>query len=225
MTISHSQTTQAEAMDPFALAGRITELRRGTFELIDQMLDGGLQADPTLSSAAVSLHTAANALGAARQELNAAQDPPPPSQEAAIVLALAATALPFTSSTAEEVECWLRTLRVDGGVADALQSLGVSEMALQPGSGNGSSGPRVPGSKRASEVTDLAAALAHDRGASVYTTLDVLFALFEYYGLPFDRALYERGITRKQLLARLAEQDRAQASASHPFPSGEIPRG
>ena len=213
--IGHPNSTQFQAVDPGVLASRVTELRRNTFDLINTVLDGHLQADPAFASAAVSLQTAANALGAAHHELSSAQGPLGPSQEAAIVLALAATALPFTSSSAEEVECWLRTLRVDGGVAEAFQSLGVVEMSLQPGSGDGSSLPRKPEADPASEVTAHAAALAQERGASFFTTLDVLFALFEYYGQPIDRGLYERGISREQLLARLSVQDTEQESASY----------
>jgi hypothetical protein len=217
------ETTKPQAVDARVLRERVSELRKGTFHLIDAMLDGGLQADPAFASSAVSLQTAAEALGAAERGLKTAQAPPRPSQEAAIVLALAATALPFASSTAEEVECWLRVLRVDGGVAKALQSLGVAEMALQAGSGDGSSEPREPGTDPASEVTDRAASLAYERGRSFFTTLDVLFALFETYGQPFDRALYERGITRDQLLASLTPME--QETVSSPIASGEIHRG
>ena len=203
----HLTTTQLQAADPGVLAARVTELRQETFALIDAMHDGSLEANPAFASAAVGLHAAANALGEAQRELNAADRP---SQEAAIVLSLAATALPFTSSPAEEAECWLRALRVDGGVAKALESLGVGEMSLEQGSPDDPSLPRQPAPDGASaDVADRAADFARKRAASVFTTLDVLFALFERYDLLIDRALYERGITREQLLARVVEQEAA----------------
>ena len=49
------------------------------------------------------------------------------SQDAAIVLALADTAVPYACSIEDEAERWVRVLRVHGQVGRALQSLGVGE--------------------------------------------------------------------------------------------------
>ena len=54
-----------------------------------------------------------------------------PSQDAAIVLALADTAVPFASSPEDEAERWVRVLRLHGLVGTALQSLGVGEAPLE----------------------------------------------------------------------------------------------
>ena len=52
------------------------------------------------------------------------------SQDAAIVLALAETAIPFATSVEDEAERWVRLLRLHGQVGLALQSLGVGEAPL-----------------------------------------------------------------------------------------------
>src|SRR5256885_4504330 len=52
------------------------------------------------------------------------------SQDAAIVLALAETAIPFAVSREDEAERWVRLLRLHGQVGLALQSLGVGEAPL-----------------------------------------------------------------------------------------------
>src|SRR3954452_14901276 len=53
------------------------------------------------------------------------------SQDAAIVLALAETAIPFAISAEDEAERWVRVLRLHGQVGQALQALGVGEAPLQ----------------------------------------------------------------------------------------------
>src|SRR4051794_41974719 len=52
------------------------------------------------------------------------------SQDAAIVLALAETAIPFAVSREDEAERWVRLLRLHGQVGLALQALGVGEAPL-----------------------------------------------------------------------------------------------
>ena len=54
----------------------------------------------------------------------------PLSQDAALVTALAGTAMPFAHSTEDQVERWLRALRLHGRVGAAMQALGVGEAAL-----------------------------------------------------------------------------------------------
>src|SRR3954462_10361996 len=54
----------------------------------------------------------------------------PLSQDAALVVALAGTAIPFAHSAEDEAERWLRVLRLHGQVGVALQGLGVGEAPL-----------------------------------------------------------------------------------------------
>ena len=50
--------------------------------------------------------------------------------DAAIALGIASTAMPFARTPEEEVERWLRVLRLHGQVGITLQALGVSEVPL-----------------------------------------------------------------------------------------------
>ena len=128
------------------------------------------------------------------------------SPDAAIVLGLADTAVPFAFSPEDEAERWVRVLRLHGWVGAALQSLGVGEAPLataaQPAS------VRLLRSRPLGEdvvqmVTQRAHEFATGRGAGAVCTVDVLFALFAVYGKTFDRALYVRGTSREELIERL----------------------
>jgi hypothetical protein len=139
------------------------------------------------------------------------------SQDAAIVLALAETAIPFATSAEDEAERWVRVLRLHGQVGGALQALGVGEAPLstlaQP------SAVRVLRSRPLGEdpVQDVAQAarrFARGRGARAVATVDVLFAVFEVYGRTFDRALYIRGTSREELIERLATEAEVEAGAA-----------
>src|SRR3954462_15379862 len=52
------------------------------------------------------------------------------SQDAAIVLGLAGTAMSFSHSREDEAERWVRVLRMHGRVGEVLQALGVPEAPL-----------------------------------------------------------------------------------------------
>jgi hypothetical protein len=130
------------------------------------------------------------------------------SQDAAIVLALAETAIPFAISAEDEAERWVRLLRLHGQVGSALQSLGVGEAPLQT-----IAQPhavrvlrsRPLGEDPVTDVTLAARRLASRRGARAAATVDVLFAVIGVYGKTFDRALYIRGTSVEELISRLAE--------------------
>ena len=128
------------------------------------------------------------------------------SQDAAIVLALAGTAVPFACSPEDEAERWVRVLRLHGQVGNALQSLGVGEAPLET---TAQPAPVRQLSKRAhgEDIVEVVSTRAHEfatsRAASAVCTVDVLFALFSVYGKTFDRALYIRGTSRDELVERL----------------------
>jgi hypothetical protein len=128
------------------------------------------------------------------------------SQDAAIVLALADTAVPFAASPEDEAERWVRVMRLHGWVGTVLQSLGVGEAPLET--------PAQPSSVRllrrrplGEDVVEMVTQRAHElalgRGAGAVCTVDILFALFAVYGKTFDRALYVRGTSREELIERL----------------------
>jgi hypothetical protein len=129
------------------------------------------------------------------------------SQDAAIVLALADTAVPFAHSPEDEAERWVRVMRMHGQVGAALQSLGVGEAPLET--------PAQPASVRllrrrplGEDVVEMVTVKARDfavgRGSATVCTIDVLFGLLAVYGKVIDRALYIRGATREELIERLA---------------------
>jgi hypothetical protein len=131
------------------------------------------------------------------------------SQDAAIVLALAETAIPFAASREDEAERWVRVLRMHGQVGGVLQGLGVGEAPLatiaEPAADRSDRGRT-----QVEAVGAAACRYAAGRGAKLVSTVDVLFAVFEVYGSAFDRALYVRGTSREELLERLVSApDRA----------------
>jgi hypothetical protein len=129
--------------------------------------------------------------------------------DAAMVLGIASTAIPFARTPEDEAERWLRILRLHGEVGAALQGLGVSEDSLR------SSREQVDG-ERYSEatnpehrdvvalVTDEAVRVAHSRGAAGVGTIDVLMAVMQVYGTVFERALRAHGTDADEVLERLA---------------------
>ena len=135
--------------------------------------------------------------------------PPQPlelSQDAAIVLALARTAVPFARTYEEEAERWLRVLRMHGQVGCALQALGVGEAPLEAPADGPPPARRLLALRltdMVEQVTSRAFFFARRRGARAVGTVDVLFAVLYLYDRAFDRELYRRGASREELLARL----------------------
>lgn len=129
----------------------------------------------------------------------------PLSQDAALIVALAGTAMPFAHSAEDEAERWLRALRLHGQVGSTLQALGVGEAPLTTGSERSDEPTGTPplGPDALDELTRRAAELAAARHADAIGTADLLFAVMDTYGKLFDRALYLRGTSREELAERL----------------------
>jgi hypothetical protein len=125
--------------------------------------------------------------------------------DAAIVLGIASTAMPFARTPEAQVERWLRLLRLHGQVGTALQALGVSEGALpEPGAAEAVDQRAGAGDSEAvAHVTEHAVRVAGERGAHAITTADVLIAVMQVYGEDFDRALRAHGSDRDEVLERL----------------------
>jgi hypothetical protein len=151
--------------------------------------------------------------------------------DAAIALGIASTAMPFARTPDDEVERWLRVLRLHGQVGIALQAIGVSEVPLagaDEGTGHaagsaaaaasavtvGNPGnPGNPGSAGNAEradrdavtrVTEHAVRIADERHQRALTTTDILLAVMHVYGEGFDRVLQVHGTDREEVLERLA---------------------
>jgi hypothetical protein len=130
----------------------------------------------------------------------------PLSQDAALVVALAGTAMPFAHSAEDEAERWLRALRLHGQVGASLQALGVGEAPLMTGTEHEHSeghGTPTLGPDVLDEVTRRASEFATAREAGTVGTPDLMFAVLDVYGKLFDRALYLRGTSREELVERL----------------------
>ena len=127
------------------------------------------------------------------------------SADAAIVLALAETAVPFAASPEDEAERWVRVLRLHGQVGAALQALGVGEAPLEsPAQSRASrAARRRAGDDVVGTVARRAARLAIARESDTIATVDLLFGVFDVYRGAFDRALYIRGTTREELIEHL----------------------
>lgn len=142
----------------------------------------------------------------------------PLSEDAALVLALAGTAIRFADSPESEAEHWLRILRMHGEVGSAMQGLGVGEKALQPAeSPPGSSTQRFRrgGDNMAELVRTSAAENAVVRGSALVGTVDILQAVAAMYGSYFEDVLYARGSTYAELSERLSEAPEERSAARH----------
>jgi hypothetical protein len=134
--------------------------------------------------------------------------------DAAMVLGIAATAIPFARTPEDEAERWLRVLRLHGEVGTVLQSLGVSEDAIGAQSENGHGDPRLRAADEGERRRDVialvgesAAQIAAGRGAAGVATTDVLMALLKVYGSVFERALRAHGTDSDEVLERLGQPE------------------
>jgi hypothetical protein len=135
---------------------------------------------------------------------------PAPDTDAAMVLGMAATAMPFARSREDQAERWLRILRLHGEAGAALQALGVSEGPLESAHRGEDDGRGDRASEIApdviAKVTESAMALSSERAAQALGTTDVLRAVMRVYGSEFDRVLQVHGTDRDEVLERLGQQ-------------------
>jgi hypothetical protein len=124
--------------------------------------------------------------------------------DAAMVLGIASTAIPFARTREDEAERWLRVLRLHGEVGIALQGLGVSEVNLDADADADADRERTPTASGSSDaVVEHAARVAERRGAPGVTTTDVLIGVMHVYGDVFDRVLRAHGTDHDEVLQRL----------------------
>lgn len=140
----------------------------------------------------------------------------PLSEDAALVLALAGTAIRFADSPQSEAEHWLRILRMHGEVGSAMQALGVGEKPLDPAdSGRATQRFRRGGGNIVELARARAAEEAVQRGAVLVGTVDVLRAVGNIYGSYFEDVLYSRGPTLDELNERLASAPDEPSAVQH----------
>lgn len=119
-------------------------------------------------------------------------------------MALAGTALAFAESTDEEVERWLRPLRLYGEAGVVLQHLAIGEARLVTAERGLQRASASRPDDTVATVTSAAAEHATERGATMIGTIDVLVAVMHHYRDAFDRALESRGSDRWELVEALA---------------------
>lgn len=133
-------------------------------------------------------------------------DSPAVAPDAAIVLGIATTAMPFARTPEDEAERWLRILRLHGEAGAVLQALGVSEGRLQRQDPVGEL-EHCPADldrpDRVVQVVDEAVETASHHGRCGVTTVDLLVAVMNVYGEDFDRVLYAHGSDRAELQGRI----------------------
>jgi hypothetical protein len=138
--------------------------------------------------------------------------------DAAMVLGMAATAMPFAHSPEAEAERWLRLLRVHGEAGSVLQALGVSEAPLEA-SRHDAGGERGAAASNSGDivaaVTEAAVQAALERGTDTVGTSDVLVGAMCVYNADFDHVLRAHGTDRDEVLERLATHRLAASPGDH----------
>ena len=184
-----------------AIAGAHPEVQR-VFELSG--LAATFRIFPTLDAA---LAYVANAGGAENHPLI-----PPLTGDAALMLGIVSTAMPFAQSEEDQVERWLRALRRHGEAGVVLASLGVSEARVRElESEPATERSRASDPDPVAAVTEYAGRIASQRRAARIATTDFLLAAMHAYGAMFDRALAAHGADIDEVVARVTTSHPAAA--------------
>lgn len=126
------------------------------------------------------------------------------SSDAAVVLALAATAVAFAEGPEQEAERWLRALRGGGLAGRALLAAGVGdEPSVTATHGPATLIDERTGHERVDGVMAEARLVARERGAATLSSADLLRACLEVYGEAMATLLSTRGSSPRQVLEHL----------------------
>jgi hypothetical protein len=127
--------------------------------------------------------------------------------DAAMVLGIASTAMPFARTPEAQAERWLRILRLHGEAGMALQALGVGEGRLKApvevAAWKRTDSTRGDDRDMVGQVTAHARRIASQRGVAGVATTDVLLAVMRVYGIYFDCVLQAYGTDRDEVMERL----------------------
>ena len=127
------------------------------------------------------------------------------SADAAIVIGLAATALPFAESAADELRRWVRILSLQGEAGRALRRVGVTDVDAElPAAHTADAIGPAAHADALTRITHAATAIAVDREAPNVSTVDLLLAVMMVYGDAFDRELRDHGTSATDLIECLA---------------------
>ncbi|MGE5617483.1 MAG: anti-sigma factor antagonist [Candidatus Woesearchaeota archaeon] len=139
---------------------------------------------------------------------------PPLTADAALMLGIASTAMPFARSAEDQAERWLRALRNHGESGAVLASMGLSEGTLEEAEDGHPDEVSAPGDPDAvATVTRAASQIAVERGSPKLGTTDVLQAVIDVYGAIFYRVLSAHGVDPAVLKARMSSAEPAPAES------------
>jgi anti-sigma B factor antagonist len=139
---------------------------------------------------------------------------PPLTADAALMLGIASTAMPFAQSAEDQAERWLRALRNHGESGAILASLGLSEAALEETDEDHGEDAFAAGDPDAvATVTSAASQIAAQRGVAKLGTTEVLQAVVDVYGATFYRVLSAHGVDPAELKSRMASAEPAPAES------------
>ena len=135
-----------------------------------------------------------------------AADPCELSEDAATVVGLVSTALPFTSGPDEEVERWLKALSRNGDAGFVLDAAGVRDRpAPEPQAPSRSTSPRLPAdADPVDAVTAYANRTVRSRGETTTRSTDLLEAVRDLYGDVFEEVLSRHSAEPGGALERLS---------------------
>jgi anti-sigma B factor antagonist len=128
-------------------------------------------------------------------------------KDAAVVVGIVSTAMPFAQSPDAQAERWLRALRRSGDTGIVLMSLGASDDPVEEASkfAHEAHTPSRSASDRdvVATVTRQARLIADARKHRAIRTDDLLGAAMDVYGPTFDRVLARHGISADDLIKQL----------------------
>lgn len=121
--------------------------------------------------------------------------------DAALVVGIASTAMPFARSPEARAERWMRALRQHGEAGAILSALGVSDAPATGEATAASIGEQNPDAVE--KVTRSAHRIAEERGVPTIHTTDLLAAVIEVYGPAFERLLTHHGVASRDVIEQL----------------------
>jgi anti-sigma B factor antagonist len=128
-------------------------------------------------------------------------------EDAAVVVGIASTAMPFAQTPDAQAERWLRALRRSGDAGVVLMALGTSDDPLEGPSRFAVEDESAPtpatGRDVVATVTHHARVIADVREHRAIHTNDLLGAVMDVYGPTFDRVLARHGIDAGELIEQL----------------------
>jgi anti-anti-sigma factor len=136
-----------------------------------------------------------------------ASEPCELSEDAATVVGLVSTAMPFADGPVDQAERWLKVLSRNGDAGFVLDAAGVrdrSSETLATPSGSAASAPLAPGVDPVDAVTAHANRVVRSRGETTTRSTDLLEAVRDIYGDVFEEVLRRHSAEPEGALERLS---------------------